>query len=168
MRADSDTLVEDIKLKQLNVGPPAEAVYYTAFVCARTGSGASPCRAGVHQTLIHKQHPLPHLSDPLEPVFGFSQLLFFFFFLTPLVSFTFLSSACSCNTLPSRRTLKNSRLVCKKDDVHVCIMCLRAIMNYQVSPSPDTPEGRRPAPLLICSSASCSTASTWSCRTPTL
>lgn len=32
-----------------------------------------------------------------------------------------------------RRTLKNSRLVCKKDDVHVCIMCLRAIMNYQVS-----------------------------------
>uniref|UniRef100_A0A8C7XGN6 Formin-like 2b n=1 Tax=Oryzias sinensis TaxID=183150 RepID=A0A8C7XGN6_9TELE len=33
----------------------------------------------------------------------------------------------------SRRTLKNSRLVCKKDDVHVCIMCLRAIMNYQVS-----------------------------------
>lgn len=37
-----------------------------------------------------------------------------------------------CNTLPSRRTLKNSRLVCKKDDVHVCIMCLRAIMNYQV------------------------------------
>ncbi|KAG9349246.1 hypothetical protein JZ751_027689 [Albula glossodonta] len=37
-----------------------------------------------------------------------------------------------CNTLPSRRTLKNSRLVCKKEDVHVCIMCLRAIMNYQV------------------------------------
>uniref|UniRef100_A0A673CUT5 Formin-like 2a n=1 Tax=Sphaeramia orbicularis TaxID=375764 RepID=A0A673CUT5_9TELE len=36
-----------------------------------------------------------------------------------------------CNTLPSRRTLKNSRLICKKDDVHVCIMCLRAIMNYQ-------------------------------------
>ncbi|XP_052462872.1 formin-like protein 2 isoform X1 [Carassius gibelio] len=35
------------------------------------------------------------------------------------------------NTLPIRRTLKNSRLVCKKDDVHVCIMCLRAIMNYQ-------------------------------------
>ncbi|XP_059896241.1 formin-like protein 2 isoform X2 [Gadus macrocephalus] len=35
------------------------------------------------------------------------------------------------NTLPSRRTLKNSRLVCRKDDVHVCIMCLRAIMNYQ-------------------------------------
>uniref|UniRef100_A0A8D2MMP7 GBD/FH3 domain-containing protein n=1 Tax=Zonotrichia albicollis TaxID=44394 RepID=A0A8D2MMP7_ZONAL len=26
------------------------------------------------------------------------------------------------NTLPSRRTLKNSRLVSKKDDVHVCIM----------------------------------------------
>uniref|UniRef100_A0A4W6G0N1 Formin-like 2b n=1 Tax=Lates calcarifer TaxID=8187 RepID=A0A4W6G0N1_LATCA len=28
-------------------------------------------------------------------------------------------------------SLCNSRLVCKKDDVHVCIMCLRAIMNYQ-------------------------------------
>ncbi|CDQ57817.1 unnamed protein product [Oncorhynchus mykiss] len=41
-------------------------------------------------------------------------------------------STLRCNTLPSRRTLKNSRLVCKKDDVHVCIMCLRAIMNYQV------------------------------------
>uniref|UniRef100_A0A8P4GFY5 Formin-like protein 2 n=1 Tax=Dicentrarchus labrax TaxID=13489 RepID=A0A8P4GFY5_DICLA len=39
------------------------------------------------------------------------------------------------NTLPSRRTLKNSRLVCKKDDVHVCVMCLRAIMNYQLTVS---------------------------------
>lgn len=46
--------------------------------------------------------------------------------------FTFSVLSLSCNTLPSRRTLKNSRLVCKKDDVHVCIMCLRAIMNYQV------------------------------------
>ncbi|NXA61409.1 FMNL3 protein, partial [Mohoua ochrocephala] len=35
-------------------------------------------------------------------------------------------------TLPSRRALKNSRLVSQKDDVHLCIMCLRAIMNYQV------------------------------------
>ncbi|EPY85188.1 formin-like protein 3 isoform 1 [Camelus ferus] len=41
-------------------------------------------------------------------------------------------SALRYNTLPSRRTLKNSRLVSKKDDVHVCIMCLRAIMNYQM------------------------------------
>uniref|UniRef100_A0A286XG07 Formin like 2 n=1 Tax=Cavia porcellus TaxID=10141 RepID=A0A286XG07_CAVPO len=40
-------------------------------------------------------------------------------------------SALRYSTLPSRRTLKNSRLVSKKDDVHVCIMCLRAIMNYQ-------------------------------------
>uniref|UniRef100_A0A8C8RYQ7 Formin like 3 n=1 Tax=Pelusios castaneus TaxID=367368 RepID=A0A8C8RYQ7_9SAUR len=37
----------------------------------------------------------------------------------------------SCSTLPSRKVLKNSRLVSQKDDVHVCIMCLRAIMNYQ-------------------------------------
>ncbi|XP_067385687.1 formin-like protein 3 isoform X2 [Emydura macquarii macquarii] len=36
-----------------------------------------------------------------------------------------------CSTLPSRKVLKNSRLVSQKDDVHVCIMCLRAIMNYQ-------------------------------------
>uniref|UniRef100_A0A4W5QH84 Formin like 2 n=1 Tax=Hucho hucho TaxID=62062 RepID=A0A4W5QH84_9TELE len=44
---------------------------------------------------------------------------------------SFAQYAVTCNTLPSQRTLKNSRLVCKKDDVHVCIMCLRAIMNYQ-------------------------------------
>ncbi|EHB09271.1 Formin-like protein 1 [Heterocephalus glaber] len=31
----------------------------------------------------------------------------------------------------SRKTLRGSRLVSQKDDVHVCIMCLRAIMNYQ-------------------------------------
>ncbi|XP_053821259.1 formin-like protein 1 isoform X4 [Vidua chalybeata] len=33
--------------------------------------------------------------------------------------------------LTVRKTLRNSRLVSQKDDVHVCIMCLRAIMNYQ-------------------------------------
>ncbi|XP_067412360.1 formin-like protein 1 isoform X2 [Emydura macquarii macquarii] len=32
---------------------------------------------------------------------------------------------------PSRKALRNSRIVSQKDDVHVCIMCLRAIMNYQ-------------------------------------
>ncbi|XP_074892295.1 formin-like protein 1 isoform X2 [Buteo buteo] len=35
------------------------------------------------------------------------------------------------NPSHSRKTLRNSRLVSQKDDVHVCIMCLRAIMNYQ-------------------------------------
>ncbi|XP_078192861.1 formin-like protein 3 isoform X20 [Callithrix jacchus] len=35
------------------------------------------------------------------------------------------------STLPGRKALKNSRLVSQKDDVHVCILCLRAIMNYQ-------------------------------------
>uniref|UniRef100_A0A8C0R0W0 Formin like 3 n=1 Tax=Canis lupus dingo TaxID=286419 RepID=A0A8C0R0W0_CANLU len=35
---------------------------------------------------------------------------------------------CSCS---ARLALKNSRLVSQKDDVHVCILCLRAIMNYQ-------------------------------------
>uniref|UniRef100_A0A452SFR3 Formin like 1 n=1 Tax=Ursus americanus TaxID=9643 RepID=A0A452SFR3_URSAM len=31
----------------------------------------------------------------------------------------------------SRKALRNSRIVSQKDDVHVCVMCLRAIMNYQ-------------------------------------
>ncbi|XP_075033450.1 formin-like protein 1 [Mixophyes fleayi] len=33
--------------------------------------------------------------------------------------------------LYNRATMRNSRHVNMKDDVHVCIMCLRAIMNYQ-------------------------------------
>uniref|UniRef100_A0A3P8VMC5 Formin-like 2b n=1 Tax=Cynoglossus semilaevis TaxID=244447 RepID=A0A3P8VMC5_CYNSE len=51
--------------------------------------------------------------------------------LVEYLSFAHSTLVTRSNTLPSRRTLKNSRLVCKKDDVHVCIMCLRAIMNYQ-------------------------------------
>ncbi|XP_008766489.1 formin-like protein 1 isoform X8 [Rattus norvegicus] len=40
---------------------------------------------------------------------------------------------CSVALTPahSRKALRNSRIVSQKDDVHVCIMCLRAIMNYQ-------------------------------------
>uniref|UniRef100_A0A4W4HHX9 Formin-like protein 3 n=1 Tax=Electrophorus electricus TaxID=8005 RepID=A0A4W4HHX9_ELEEL len=34
-------------------------------------------------------------------------------------------------SVANSKTIKNSRLVSQKDDVHVCIMCLRAIMNYQ-------------------------------------
>uniref|UniRef100_A0A4W3HRQ2 Formin like 1 n=1 Tax=Callorhinchus milii TaxID=7868 RepID=A0A4W3HRQ2_CALMI len=30
-----------------------------------------------------------------------------------------------------RKTIRSSRMFSQKDDVHVCIMCLRAIMNYQ-------------------------------------
>uniref|UniRef100_A0A674EKZ8 Formin-like 3 n=1 Tax=Salmo trutta TaxID=8032 RepID=A0A674EKZ8_SALTR len=41
-------------------------------------------------------------------------------------------SSATALLLPSLKTIKNSRLVSQKDDVHVCIMCLRAIMNYQV------------------------------------
>ncbi|XP_065510385.1 formin-like protein 3 isoform X3 [Caloenas nicobarica] len=44
---------------------------------------------------------------------------------------SFAQCAVIYGTLPSRRALKNSRLVSQKDDVHLCIMCLRAIMNYQ-------------------------------------
>lgn len=43
---------------------------------------------------------------------------------------------CSYGSVSSSRTIKNSRLVSQKDDVHVCIMCLRAIMNYQVPVAP--------------------------------
>ncbi|XP_051496467.1 LOW QUALITY PROTEIN: formin-like protein 1 [Apus apus] len=35
------------------------------------------------------------------------------------------------NPSHSRKALRSSRLVSQKDDVHLCIMCLRAIMNYQ-------------------------------------
>ncbi|XP_066483095.1 formin-like protein 1 isoform X2 [Tiliqua scincoides] len=35
------------------------------------------------------------------------------------------------NSSHSKKALRNSRIVSQKDDVHVCIMCLRAIMNYQ-------------------------------------
>ncbi|KAJ7987711.1 hypothetical protein DPEC_G00329330 [Dallia pectoralis] len=35
------------------------------------------------------------------------------------------------NSLHNRKALRNSRLVGQKDDVHLCVMCLRAIMNYQ-------------------------------------
>uniref|UniRef100_A0A8C9VNY4 Formin like 1 n=1 Tax=Scleropages formosus TaxID=113540 RepID=A0A8C9VNY4_SCLFO len=42
-----------------------------------------------------------------------------------------LTKSASNSSLHSRKTLRNSRIVSQKDDVHVCIMCLRAIMNYQ-------------------------------------
>uniref|UniRef100_A0A670IYD8 Formin like 1 n=1 Tax=Podarcis muralis TaxID=64176 RepID=A0A670IYD8_PODMU len=42
------------------------------------------------------------------------------------------SSKARLNLAHSRKALRNSRIVSQKDDVHVCIMCLRAIMNYQV------------------------------------
>ncbi|XP_062382989.1 formin-like protein 1 [Sardina pilchardus] len=35
------------------------------------------------------------------------------------------------NSLHNRKALRNSRIVSQKDDVHLCVMCLRAIMNYQ-------------------------------------
>uniref|UniRef100_A0AAY4D121 Formin-like 1a n=1 Tax=Denticeps clupeoides TaxID=299321 RepID=A0AAY4D121_9TELE len=40
----------------------------------------------------------------------------------------------SLNSLAnSRKMIRSSRLASQREDVHVCIMCLRAIMNYQVS-----------------------------------
>uniref|UniRef100_A0A4X1TGN0 Formin-like protein 1 n=1 Tax=Sus scrofa TaxID=9823 RepID=A0A4X1TGN0_PIG len=41
------------------------------------------------------------------------------------------SSLAALTPAHSRKALRNSRIVSQKDDVHVCIMCLRAIMNYQ-------------------------------------
>ncbi|KAK3547363.1 hypothetical protein QTP86_018862 [Hemibagrus guttatus] len=37
----------------------------------------------------------------------------------------------SYGSAANSKTIKNSRIVSQKDDVHVCIMCLRAVMNYQ-------------------------------------
>ena len=36
------------------------------------------------------------------------------------------------HSLPAKRILKNSKILCDKDDIHVCIMCVRSIMNYQL------------------------------------
>ncbi|XP_060914721.1 formin-like protein 3 isoform X3 [Labrus mixtus] len=44
---------------------------------------------------------------------------------------SFAQCAVIYGTISNSKTIKNSRLVSQKDDVHVCIMCLRAIMNYQ-------------------------------------
>ncbi|XP_040008001.1 formin-like protein 3 isoform X4 [Xiphias gladius] len=44
---------------------------------------------------------------------------------------SFAQCAVIYGTVSNSKTIKNSRLVSQKDDVHVCIMCLRAIMNYQ-------------------------------------
>lgn len=38
----------------------------------------------------------------------------------------------------SRKTMRIARLATQRDDVHLCIMCLRAIMNYQVVEIQDT------------------------------
>ncbi|XP_038241596.1 formin-like protein 1 isoform X11 [Dermochelys coriacea] len=43
----------------------------------------------------------------------------------------FAQCAVTLNPVHSRKALRNSRIISQKDDVHVCIMCLRAIMNYQ-------------------------------------
>uniref|UniRef100_A0A8B9HAL5 Formin-like 1a n=1 Tax=Astyanax mexicanus TaxID=7994 RepID=A0A8B9HAL5_ASTMX len=37
----------------------------------------------------------------------------------------------AARALTVRKTMRNARLAGQRDDVHVCIMCLRAIMNYQ-------------------------------------
>uniref|UniRef100_A0A672I142 Uncharacterized protein n=1 Tax=Salarias fasciatus TaxID=181472 RepID=A0A672I142_SALFA len=44
---------------------------------------------------------------------------------------SFAQCAVIYGSVSNSKTIKNSRLVSQKDDVHVCIMCLRAIMNYQ-------------------------------------
>ncbi|XP_047667238.1 formin-like protein 1 isoform X2 [Tachysurus fulvidraco] len=41
------------------------------------------------------------------------------------------SYAARLNSFHSRKALSNSRLLSQKDHLHLCIMCLRAIMNYQ-------------------------------------
>ncbi|XP_053532367.1 formin-like protein 1 isoform X2 [Ictalurus punctatus] len=41
------------------------------------------------------------------------------------------SYAARLNSFHNRKALRNSRLLSQKDHLHLCIMCLRAIMNYQ-------------------------------------
>uniref|UniRef100_A0A8B9J905 Formin-like 1a n=1 Tax=Astyanax mexicanus TaxID=7994 RepID=A0A8B9J905_ASTMX len=52
--------------------------------------------------------------------------LIFFIFQWMLLFFLRLT-----NLAHHRKTMRNARLAGQRDDVHVCIMCLRAIMNYQ-------------------------------------
>ncbi|XP_011903765.1 PREDICTED: formin-like protein 3 isoform X3 [Cercocebus atys] len=85
--------------------------------------------------------PLQLLGDQLPPNLAAPCIPFTSSFRPFLSKGATCSSVClrcleSCpawrySTLPGRRALKNSRLVSQKDDVHVCILCLRAIMNYQ-------------------------------------
>lgn len=92
---------------------------------------------------------------------------------------------CSYGSVANSKTIKNSRLVSQKDDVHVCIMCLRAIMNYQVPGTTYDPRSDMShklgawyvscavkrwtfmqvfSPHPLCLSVSpCSTVSIWSC-----
>ncbi|KAI1891105.1 hypothetical protein AGOR_G00160520 [Albula goreensis] len=44
---------------------------------------------------------------------------------------SFTQCAVTYNTITVGKILKSSRVVSQKDDVHICIMCLRAVMNYQ-------------------------------------
>ncbi|KAF5902056.1 formin-like protein 3 isoform X4, partial [Clarias magur] len=44
---------------------------------------------------------------------------------------SFAQCAVAYGSAANSKTIKNSRIVSQKDDVHVCIMCLRAVMNYQ-------------------------------------
>lgn len=55
----------------------------------------------------------------------------------------------------SRKTQKISRLASQRDDVHVCIMCLRAIMNYQVC-------------VVWCGVRAWLWYGVWNCESPTL
>ncbi|VFV47768.1 fmnl3_human ame: full=formin-like protein 3 [Lynx pardinus] len=82
------------------------------------------------------EHPVPFLRPPLSRLLGQGLLSpFCAAAVGVMVSaprpFTSSPLFPRYSTLPGRRALKNSRLVSQKDDVHVCILCLRAIMNYQ-------------------------------------
>ena len=85
-------------------------------------------------------------------------------------------TCCRYGSVSSSRTIKNSRLVSQKDDVHVCIMCLRAVMNYQVPVAPVEHSSSTQIIEMVCvyvrvlvftdhilfsRSFSCSMASTW-------
>jgi len=100
-------------------GDPGLPRAFPCFICLRLARWSSALQGWKASALSPGAGTFPLLCSPRwKGVRGWWELCF----------------VCRYSTLPSRRTLKNSRLVSKKDDVHVCIMCLRAIMNYQVSP----------------------------------
>ncbi|XP_030642365.1 formin-like protein 2 [Chanos chanos] len=102
-----DVLVEYLSFVQYAVTFDGDSVENTANSVERSKS----CSRSIEDLRVDLNSPFPVLGNSITRPERHSKL--------------------RCSTLPSQRTLKNSRLLCKKDDAHVCIMCLRAIMNYQ-------------------------------------
>ncbi|XP_077810202.1 formin-like protein 3 isoform X22 [Macaca mulatta] len=99
-----------------------------------SGPGAGPSRTCSHPALCRPPSPTASLALRASLCSGMCALALPAClppYLSPQLPPDCLAHLPRYSTLPGRRALKNSRLVSQKDDVHVCILCLRAIMNYQ-------------------------------------